>query len=77
MKPKRERKVIGFQTETDYGRGTHNEESLITAVGHQCKDLRAWGVLDSVIKMMQKPQDLFLQPHRLLSYFVSPAPPVG
>lgn len=50
---------------------------LPTLVGHQCHELRAWGVLDSVIKMMQKPQDLFLQPHRFLSYFVSPAPPVG
>lgn len=46
-------------------------------VGHECHQLRSWGVLDSVIKMMQKPQDLFLQPHRFLSYFVSPAPPVG
>lgn len=52
-------------------------ESLPKLVGHECHQLRAWGVLDSVIKMMQKPQDLFLQPHRFLSYFVSPAPPVG
>ncbi len=53
------------------------EGHLPSLVGHQCHVLRAWGVLDSVIKMMQKPQDLFLQPHRFLSYFVSPAPPVG
>ncbi len=53
------------------------QEAVSTMVGHQCHTLRAWGVLDSVIKMMQKPQDLFLQPHRFLSYFVSPAPPVG
>ena len=52
-------------------------EAMPTLVGHQCHTLRAWGVLDSVIKMMQKPQDLFLQPHRFLSYFISPAPPVG
>lgn len=52
-------------------------ESLPTLVGHQCHTLRAWGVLDSVIKMMAKPQDLFLQPARFISYFVSPAPPVG
>lgn len=63
--------------ETDYGRNTHNDESLITAVGHQCKDLRAWGVLDSVLRMVQTPKDLFAQPERFLSYFVSPAPPVG
>lgn len=52
-------------------------EALPTFVGHQCHNLRAWGVLDSVIKMMSQPQDLFLQPHRFLSYFVSPAPVVG
>ena len=52
-------------------------EGLSTLIGHRCHELRSWGVLDSVIKMMQKPQDLFLQPHRFLSYFVSPAPPVG
>lgn len=63
--------------EADYGRGTHNDDSLITAVGHQCKDLRAWGVLDSVLRMVQTPKDLFAQPERFLSYFVSPAPPVG
>ncbi len=58
--------------------GSHFQEGpLPTLVGHQCHELRSWGVLDSVIKMMQTPQDLFLQPHRFLSYFVSPAPPVG
>ena len=57
--------------------GATFQEALPTLVGHQCHQLRSWGVLDSVIKMMQKPQDLFLQPHRFLSYFVSPAPPVA
>lgn len=57
--------------------GSLFQDSLPTLVGHQCHSLRAWGVLDSVIRMLQKPQDLFLQPHRFLSYFVSPAPPVG
>lgn len=52
-------------------------DALITSVGHQCKDLRAWGVLDSVLRMVQTPKDLFAQPERLLSYFVSPAPPLG
>lgn len=52
-------------------------DSLAKLVGHECHQLWAWGVLDSVIKMMQSPQDLFLQPHRFLSYFVSPAPPIG
>ncbi len=57
--------------------GAHFHDSLPKLVGHECHELRSWGVLDSVIKMMAKPQDLFLQPHRFISYFVSPAPPVG
>ena len=57
--------------------GAHFNDNLAKLVGHECHELRSWGVLDSVIKMMQKPQDLFLQPQRFLSYFVSPAPPVG
>jgi hypothetical protein len=59
----------------EFGPALHG--SLPRLIGHECHELRAWGVLDSVIRMMQKPQDLFLQPHRFLSYFVSPAPPVG
>jgi signal transduction histidine kinase len=68
------------QIETDYGRGALDivgDDTLISAIGHQCKDLRAWGVLDSVLRMVQAPKDLFAQPERFLSYFVSPAPPVG
>ena len=53
-----------------------NEGSLVTLAGSQCHQLRAWGVLDSVLKMMQTPQDIYLQPHRFISYFISPAPPV-
>ena len=52
------------------------ENSLVTTAGSQCYQLRAWGVLDSVLKMMQNPQDIYLQPHRFISYFISPAPPV-
>lgn len=69
--------VEKFLSSIDREFGATFQESISTIVGHQCHQLRAWGVLDSVIKMMQKPQDLFLQPHRFLSYFVSPAPPVG
>jgi len=63
--------------EQDYGRETQTADGLIVAVGHLCKDLRSWGVLDSVLRMVQTPKDLFAQPERFLSYFVSPAPPVG
>ena len=69
--------VEKFVANMDREFGAIFHDSLPKLVGHDCHELRAWGVLDSVIRMMQKPQDLFLQPHRFLSYFVSPAPPVG
>lgn len=69
--------VEKFVANMDREFGSIFHDSLPKLVGHDCHMLRSWGVLDSVIKMMQKPQDLFLQPARFLSYFVSPAPPVG
>lgn len=57
--------------------GANIPDALATVVGHQCYELRAWGVLDSVIRMMPRSQDLFLQPERFISYFVSPAPPLA
>lgn len=69
--------VEKFLNSMDREFGPIFHDNLPKLVGHECHELRSWGVLDSVIKMMQKPQDLFLQPHRFLSYFVSPAPPVG
>jgi signal transduction histidine kinase len=65
------------QIDLGYSRGLQLEEGLVTSVGHQCKDLRSWGVLDSVLRMVQTPKDLFAQPERFLSYFISPAPPIG
>nr|AEQ20636.1 hypothetical protein [uncultured bacterium CSLF43] len=59
------------------GEPAESQDSLIVAAGHQCKSLRAWGALDSVLRMVQSPKDLFAQPERFLSYFISPAPPVG
>ena len=50
-------------------------ESLIEKVGLANHELRTWGVLDSVLKMMMDPQDIYMQPQRFISYFVSPAPP--
>jgi hypothetical protein len=52
-------------------------EGVMTALGHQSRDLRSWGVLDSVLRMVQAPKDLYGQPERLLSYFISPAPPIA
>lgn len=51
------------------------EESLIAA-GHEGSKYRPWGVLDSVLRMMPRPQEVFQQPDRFLSYFISPAPPI-
>lgn len=49
---------------------------IVPEVGHSSPSLRAWGVLDGVLRMMPDPQDLFMQPERILSYFVSPAPQI-
>lgn len=52
------------------------QESLAELVGHDCLNLHSWGVLDSVLRMMDKPQDIFVHPERFLSYFISPTPPL-
>ena len=53
------------------------EGALCKAVGHQSYGLHSWGVLDSVLRMMVSPHDIFTQPQRFISYFVSPAPRVA
>ncbi len=50
--------------------------SLIEKVGHQALDLKAWGVLDSVLKMIRSTKDIYHNPQRFLSYFIFPAPPI-
>ena len=52
-------------------------DDLCEVVGHQSHTLHSWGVLDSVLRMMMSPRDIFTQPQRFISYFISPAPPVG
>ncbi len=52
-------------------------EHVLTGAGHASSEVRGWGVLDSVLRMMKRPQDIFSQPHRFISYFVSPAPPIA
>ncbi len=52
------------------------EEKLLQKIGHQTPDLRSWGVLDSVLRMMPSPQEILAKPSRFLSYFISPEPPV-
>lgn len=50
-------------------------ETLVQA-GHNTPKNRVWGVLDSVLRMMPKPQEIFNQPEKFLSYFISPEPPI-
>ncbi len=52
-------------------------DRMFERVGHAATDLKAWGVLDSVLRMIEKPNDIFLQPQRFISYFISPAPPIA
>lgn len=49
---------------------------ILQRAGHHGPELRAWGVLDSVLRMMPRPQEIFNQPEQFLSYFISPKPPI-
>lgn len=49
---------------------------VLQRAGHGGPELRAWGVLDSVLRMMPRPQEIFNQPEQFLSYFISPKPPI-
>lgn len=49
---------------------------LLDRMAESCVEYRSWGVLDSVLRMMSSPHEVFAQPERLLSYFIAPAPPV-
>lgn len=52
-------------------------EDYVRDVGRQNEQLRAWGVLDSVLKMVESPLDIYCQPSRFISYFISPEPPLA
>ncbi len=49
--------------------------TLIQA-GHTTPKNKVWGVLDSVLRMMPQPQEIFHQPEKFLGYFISPEPPI-
>ncbi len=49
---------------------------ILRKAGHDGPTLRAWGVLDSVLRMMPRPEEIFNKPEQFLSYFISPKPPV-
>lgn len=52
------------------------DANILIKAGHHGPELRAWGVLDSVLRMMPNPQEIFHQPEQFVSYFVSPKPPL-
>lgn len=52
------------------------EGSIFHEAGHAGPVNHAWGVLDSVLRMMPRPQEILHQPDRFLSYFISPEPPI-
>ena len=52
-----------------------NEEWIVKA-GHNTPKNKAWGVLDSVLRMMPRPQEIFQQPEKFIGYFISPEPPL-
>jgi hypothetical protein len=54
--------------------GVPDRGSFFREVGQSNFDLRAWGVLDSVLKMVESPKEIFAQPERFLSYFLTPYP---
>lgn len=56
--------------------GPNHSVDWLTLSGHEGFKYRPWGVLDSVLRMMPKPQEVFQQPERFLSYFISPEPPI-
>lgn len=55
---------------------TKGGSQLLQKAGHAGPELRSWGVLDSVLRMMPRPSEIFNQPQRFLSYFISPEPPL-
>lgn len=50
-------------------------DTLIKA-GYATPKNKVWGVLDSVLRMMPQPQEIFHQPEKFLGYFISPEPPI-
>lgn len=52
-----------------------NQNTLVEA-GHSTPKNKVWGILDSVLRMMPRPQEIFYQPEKFLGYFISPEPPI-
>lgn len=53
-----------------------SDHQWLVDAGHSTPKKKVWGVLDSVLRMMPRPQEIFQQPEKFLGYFISPEPPV-
>ncbi len=49
-------------------------QSFFEVVGHASPQLRAWGALDSVLRIVPGIRELYHQPDRFLASFISPQP---
>lgn len=58
-----------------YGRDIVGGE-MTEVIGHESPQLRAWGALDSVLRIVPSARDLFYQPDRFLGSFISPQPQI-
>ncbi len=69
--------VLGALEEL-YGQRVASETGLdfFTTVGHASPGLRAWGALDSVLKIVPGVRELYQQPDRFLASFISPQPQI-
>lgn len=67
-------KMEEFLSEMALFLNQENAQILYREIGQNNFELRAWGVLDSVLKMVESPKDIFAQPDRFLSYFLTPPP---
>ncbi len=61
-----------------YGKRVATETGVdfFSAVGHASPQLRAWGALDSVLKIVPGVRELYQQPDRFLASFISPQPQI-
>lgn len=50
------------------------DDQFLEKVAQRIPDLKSWGVLDSVLKMMPHPEEILQQPERFLANFISPKP---
>jgi hypothetical protein len=53
-----------------------DRKNLIKKSASSTAQLRSWGVLDSVLRLMPSMREIWSQPTKFLSYFISPEPPI-